>query len=202
MVALTTRLPAVASPTGKIISRDTPATHGSISPKYTISVGTDQISHISLDDILDYVSEHELERFENNEFKEAAAEQDRLAREQAAKKRRGRPKKVIDASSSGESLTGSSSSEEDQFVKPGLPIAEGRHGRPRPTYSHLFPPKRQRGPNKTSGDEQSKGRGRPPKGRSSSVLFTPSLLSVPLEGLHVIVVEPCHYVACKDEQRC
>ena len=170
MAALTTRLSNVAPREAKILSRDTPP---SGLPTYTILIGKVRLADITLDEIFSYASENELEAYENNQFKEAAAEEDRLARERAAAKKRGRPKKVTNpvyASSTAGSTSGTSSSEEEQFVKPALPTVEGRNGRPRPSYAHLYI-QRQRGPNKLSGDEQPKRRGRPPQGRSSRFFF-------------------------------
>ncbi|GAB7341799.1 hypothetical protein MBLNU457_g0127t1 [Dothideomycetes sp. NU457] len=166
MVALTTRLSGETSRAGKIISRDTSARDQRL-PTYTISVGNKTISKISIEDILHYVSERELETYENEQFIEEGAEQDRIQRrlaDEKAAKRRARLQKITArtyASSSAGSITGSSSAEEE-FKKPALPTVEGRHGRPRPSYAHLYI-QQQRGPNKTTNDEQLKRRGRPSK---------------------------------------
>ena len=177
MAALTTRLSDIAPRAGKILSRDTPP---SGLPTYTIMIGKVQMADITLDELFTYVSEYELEKYENNEFKQAAAEEDRQARERAAAKKRGRPKKAalsVYASSNSGSTSGVSSSGEEQFVKPALPTLEGRNGRPRPSYAHLYI-QRQRGPNKLSGDEQPKRRGRPPLGRSPYFFLTISCLII------------------------
>ncbi|WPH02980.1 Hypothetical protein R9X50_00585200 [Acrodontium crateriforme] len=124
---------------GKILSRD--ITNAS----YVVCLADGQIiNDIAVENVLGYVSAFELERYELADFRDAAealkavdAEEDRLAveREEARtmrKKMKGlvvqRPRE-FDESSEG-SL---------EPVQPGE-VGQGRHGRARPTYTHLYHP--------------------------------------------------------------
>ena len=114
---------------------------------YQLKIGDVEINDVGVDEILDYVSALDLEQYENREFEEERevlkayeAERERVRHEQLERmKERAKRKGVVpyedDTGTNDETEGG-----EENF---------GRHGRARPTYTHLF--------------KKNKGRGRPRK---------------------------------------
>ena len=108
---------------------------------------------VSLDRVLQFVSPQVFEAFEHSCFKaEEAIEKARHEAEaevSLARRKRGRPRKVVRTSDSS-----SAGSEEESSVKSALSdeavapisgtIATDRRGRPRPTYSHFYLKQRRR----------------------------------------------------------
>ncbi|KAG8624547.1 hypothetical protein KVT40_007614 [Elsinoe batatas] len=146
---LHSRLASHAPRSARILSREHVGA-GAI-PAYTLKVGTAVIPNVCLDELFDFVSPQDLEIFENAEFKRENDEKDMI--QQAlwqAKRRPGRPRKnrnVVNGSNS--SISGSS---DDVVTSSGAspeptaaPAATGRFGRPRPDYSKMYKPRRQRG---------------------------------------------------------
>ena len=103
---------------------------------YTLKIGEVEINDVSVEEILEYVSPLELEDFENGQFvEEGIAQEAAEAAEEGAKqeklermKHRAKTKGVVFY----ESDTASNDDTEDREQ------AVGRHGRARPTYTHLF----------------------------------------------------------------
>ncbi|KAF7197654.1 hypothetical protein HII31_00993, partial [Pseudocercospora fuligena] len=119
---------------GRIIGRV--AEFGQI-PVYTLAVGDTEVNGIKLWEILDYVSPLELERYENEQFKEEA-EALEIARAAAEiEKERKRLKQAEKAKQKGIILFQEVGSDEDESSDEG-DVPQGRHGRARPTYTHLF----------------------------------------------------------------
>jgi len=103
--------------------------------------GTGDVDDIPVLEILDFVSALELETFENREFAEArkaldvAAEYE--AEEEAEKAERRRLKARLEGRALSQEADGARSSTDD------VDVAIGKHGRLRPTYTHLFKKPRQ-----------------------------------------------------------
>lgn len=119
----------------KIISRSSP-TQSVVT--YTLLVGITEIPSVSPAEVVEYISEYDLEVFENQQFErdikeEEAKQKERLAAKaqaQALRQNRSvsssdRDESVSDASLSGETTTR---------------LATG--GRQRPTYTHFYPKQR------------------------------------------------------------
>lgn len=119
---------------------------------YQLKIGDVQFNDVGVDEILDYVSALDLERYENREFEEERevlkayeAEREKLRQEKLDRmkeraKRKGTVLSQDDTGTNDESDAGEE--------------ATGRHGRARPTYSHLF--------------KKTTGRGRPKKDIATS----------------------------------
>ncbi|KXS95252.1 hypothetical protein AC578_9458 [Pseudocercospora eumusae] len=119
---------------GRIVGRV--AEFGQI-PVYTLAVGDTEINGIKLWEILDYVSPLELERFENQQFKEEA-EALEIARAAAEiEKERKRLKQAEKAKQKGTFLFPGVGGDEDESSDED-DVPQGRRGRARPTYTHLF----------------------------------------------------------------
>ncbi|KAK5740343.1 hypothetical protein LTR17_004606 [Elasticomyces elasticus] len=104
---------------------------------YSLKIGDVGFDDVSVDEILDWVSAHHLEEFENQQFAEETeviriAELDR-AREkvlkQERKAERAKFKKDFKYSQQIDRIGGDADD---------MDVAEGKHGRARPTYQHLF----------------------------------------------------------------
>ena len=121
-------------------------------PIYTVKLTNGSQIRLRLEELFDHVSPQAYEAFEHARFKDEAVEQDRANQARAASRRGpGRPRKEVarpDAFSEDDSSTSEASSI-GQLVQ-ALPIAEekpvatGRAGRPRPSYTHLYKPRRAR----------------------------------------------------------
>ncbi|KAK4897021.1 hypothetical protein LTR27_005268 [Elasticomyces elasticus] len=110
---------------------------------YSLKIGDVPFHDVSVDEILEWVSADHLEEFENQQFAEETeviriAELDR-AREkilkQERKAERAKFKKEVKYSQQIDRIGGDADD---------MDVAEGRHGRARPTYQHLFKLPRQR----------------------------------------------------------
>ncbi|KAK5688647.1 hypothetical protein LTS10_000625 [Elasticomyces elasticus] len=110
---------------------------------YSLKIGDVGFDDVSVDEILDWVSAHHLEEFENQQFAEETeviriAELDR-AREKVLKQERNAErakfKKEVKYSQQIDRIGGDADD---------MDVAEGKHGRARPTYQHLFKLPRQR----------------------------------------------------------
>jgi hypothetical protein len=123
----------------KIISRSSP-TRGVVT--YTLQVGLVEIPNVSVAELLEYVSEHDLEVFENQEFQkdineEETRQKERLAinaQAQAQVQALGRNRSVYSSDRDGSVSAASLSGGENTRVAIG--------GRQRPTYTHFYPKQR------------------------------------------------------------
>lgn len=107
---------------------------------YTINVGGMEINDVGVEEVLDYVSPFELEQYENKKFEEER-EILRIARieEEAANERR-RERQRSRAKTKGTVVFEEVSEDESDESE----SRTGKHGRSRPTYTHLFEKVRQR----------------------------------------------------------
>lgn len=121
----------VAPRNGRIVGRV--AELGQI-PVYTLKVGDVEINDIKLWEILDYVSPLELERYENEQFKEEAEALDAARAAAEVEKEEKRIKQAEKARLKGVVLDVNS----DESESTGGGNAQGERGRARPTYTHLF----------------------------------------------------------------
>lgn len=146
VVALQPHLSNVASTPAEIVSRSSPEDGP---PVYTLRMGTVKIPDIPLEEIFDYVSEHDLEVFENTSFQRdrEAAFARAIAKNEARTKSR-ELKWLQDndeatsrrASSSGSSIASRSPAIQSDIDQSGNTVQDGR--RPRPSYTHLYKKKR------------------------------------------------------------
>lgn len=142
---LHSRLNAQASTPAEIISRSPPEDGP---PVYSLRLGTVNIPDIPVEEIFDYVSEHDLEVFENKWFKR---ERDALVAHQIAQrdgKAKARAANLLRGNGIASRRASSTSSIDSRLeslsgVNEGATKQDGR--RPRPSYTHLY--KRRRGPN-------------------------------------------------------
>ncbi|CAK4032393.1 Hypothetical predicted protein [Lecanosticta acicola] len=129
--------PRKAHITGRIAEPDRVA--------YTIEIGGVQVDDVGIDEILEYVSAYDLEQYENRKFEEEGEilKVARLEAEAEAERRRERQRHR--AKTKGTVLfqeVSDDDDDEDQSDETGSAV--GRHGRSRPTYTHLFEKGRQR----------------------------------------------------------
>jgi hypothetical protein len=116
----------------KIISRSSPA-RGVFT--YTLQVGDVAVPNVSIAEMMDYVSEYDLEVFENQEFeKEIKEEATRQKERLAVKTHAGVLRQNRSVSLSEGSVSGASLSSENNRTTAG--------GRQRPTYTHFYPKQR------------------------------------------------------------
>lgn len=114
---------------------------------YDVQIGNTLTPGISFDEILDFVSDLELERFENATFRD----EEKLMREKALEarktiKKRGRPRKasllpteIAESEATRTSSPTTTASTSDERTGGDL----GGRGRPRPAYTQLYPKQRQ-----------------------------------------------------------
>jgi len=157
-----------------------------------VSTGNKVIRGLDIDQVFDYVSPQEYEAFEHACFKRDVEEVVRRERETpVVKKRRGRPPRTAHAdvvASSGEEVgedgisdgVAAASEERDISVMSAVPLAEpvvmqGRHGRPRPTYTHMYKKRRQKNAKVETSDTSTTFQGRKGGKLSASINFPRSL---------------------------
>ena len=103
---------------------------------YQLKIGDVEINDVGVDEILDYVSALDLEEYENRQFRE---EREVLAVVEAERERAKREK--LDRMKERAKRKGVALSEDDietnEETEGGEEVV-GRHGRARPTYTHLF----------------------------------------------------------------
>lgn len=121
----------------KIISRSSPTREA---VTYTLLVGDIEIPSVSPAEVVEYISEHDLEVFENQQFErdikeEEAKQKERLAAKAQAQAQALRQDRSVSSSSDSDGRdTDSSRSGENTRVTTG--------GRQRPTYTHFYPKQR------------------------------------------------------------
>lgn len=108
---------------------------------YTLDIGGTEIGDVGVQEILDYVSAYELERFENAQFVEEREllelfEEERKEDARATIREREERKLRAEMSASVEEML--SEDEQDGISRPSESTGTGRHGRARPTYTHMF----------------------------------------------------------------
>jgi hypothetical protein len=120
----------------KILSRSSPA-RGVIT--YTLQVGKTAVPDVSIRELMDYISEHDLEVFENQEFEKDIKEEETRQKEHLAAKaqqRLGQNRSVSPSDRDG-SVSGTSHSGSD-----GKNTRTTTGGRQRPTYTQFYPKQR------------------------------------------------------------
>jgi len=114
--------------------------------------GTGDVDDIPVLEILEFVSALELETFENREFAEERKALDAAAayeaKEEAEKAERRRLKARLKGRALSQEADGARSSTDD------VDIATGKHGRLRPTYTHLFKKPRQPRPEASASENE------------------------------------------------
>jgi len=138
-------------------------------PTYDVEIDGQLTRRIHLDKILEYVSPYTLERYEMDAFRRENEEMDKRRLVKTLQHLARRQCRIY----AGEGLQSDSSSSEAEDLAENVDVDEprarvpvpkednqpslatdemssNRSGRPRPSYSHLYKPKRKRGPNKKS----------------------------------------------------
>jgi hypothetical protein len=120
----------------KILSRSSPA-RGVIT--YTLQVGPIAVPDVSLGELMDYVSEYDLEVFENQQFEKDIIDEETKQKERLAVKaqQRHRQNRSVSSSDRDGSVSGTSHSGSDGK---NTPTTTG--GRQRPTYTQFYPKQR------------------------------------------------------------
>ncbi|EME45128.1 hypothetical protein DOTSEDRAFT_52492 [Dothistroma septosporum NZE10] len=127
-IKLSDHAPRQARITGRVATPDKVA--------YTIEIGGVIMNDVGIDEILDYVSPFELERFETQQFVEEI-EIDRIAQEAAdAEAEHKREQQKIRAQHKGIAIF--QDLYEDSMEVDAESVDAGKYGRARPTYKHLF----------------------------------------------------------------
>lgn len=103
--------------------------------RYHLRIGDIDLRDIGIEEVLDYVSQLDLEQFENRQFVEERSVLDVLKAEKAQLKREKLELQKYRAKTKGVALEEVDSAEE---TGEGGDVAVGKHGRARPTYTHLF----------------------------------------------------------------
>lgn len=99
------------------------------------------VDDIGIDEVLDYVSPYELERFETQQFEEEI-EMDRIVQEAAnAEAERKLERRKLRAQRKGVVIF---QDLDDDPAEPQEPVDAGKYGRARPTYKHMFKKMKQR----------------------------------------------------------
>ncbi|KAK3676201.1 hypothetical protein LTR78_003951 [Recurvomyces mirabilis] len=106
---------------------------------YDVKIGDVTLNDIGVSEILDYVSAQHLEDYENNQFVEEAellriAEAEEERREYEERQRRKQRAKLKGVA--GYAVPSQEYAEQEEAEE--AVVATGKHGRARPTYSHLF----------------------------------------------------------------
>ncbi|KEQ67300.1 uncharacterized protein M437DRAFT_37470 [Aureobasidium melanogenum CBS 110374] len=133
-----TRLDSTAPINGetKILSRSSPS-NGVVT--YTLQIGSVSVPNVSLAEVTDYVSAHDLEIFENQTFENDVKEEEIKQQECLAAKAR-RYNRVTDSDSASDT-----SSVRARSVS-GAPLSGSENikagGRQRPSYTHFYPKQR------------------------------------------------------------
>ena len=116
----------------KIVSRSSPVAEV---VTYTIQVGDTLVPGITLAEVLEHVSEHDLEVFENQQFQKDIVEEEAKQKERLAIKAQTlRQNRSVSSSDRGSASNASLSGEEHTRTAVG--------GRQRPTYTHFYPKQR------------------------------------------------------------
>jgi hypothetical protein len=119
----------------KILSRSSPA-RGIIT--YTLQVGKTAVPDVSITELMDYISEYDLEVFENQEFEKDIKEEEIRQKERlAVKAHRPRQSRSVSSSDRDGSVSGTSNSGSD-----GKNTRTTTGGRQRPTYTQFYPKQR------------------------------------------------------------
>lgn len=104
---------------------------------YTLLVGNTEIPSVSPAEVVDYVSDYDLEVFENQQFERDIKEEEAKQKERLAAKAQTqalRRNRSVSSSDRDESMSDASLSGENTRVAAG--------GRQRPTYTHFYPKQR------------------------------------------------------------
>ncbi|CAD0086146.1 unnamed protein product, partial [Aureobasidium mustum] len=136
-----TRLDSTAPINGetKIISRSSPS-NGVVT--YTLQIGSVSVPNVSLTEVTEYISAHDLEVFENQTFANDIKEEETRQKERLAAKAQTRRNRITDSDSASES-----SSTRARSVS-GAPLSGNENsgaaagGRQRPSYTHFYPKQR------------------------------------------------------------
>lgn len=135
-----TRLDSTAPINGetKIISRSSPS-NGVVT--YTLQIGSVSVPNVSLAEVTDYVSAHDLEIFENQTFENDIKEEETKQQERlAARAQARRHNRTTDSDSASDT-----SSVRARSVS-GAPLSGSENvkagGRQRPSYTHFYPKQR------------------------------------------------------------
>lgn len=130
------------APESALICSRTPAEWGP--PTYELQIGSVKVPGVQLDEILNYVSANDLEIFENNAFKHdrLVEEREKIERREAERQTRAfnwlkRSGQTRSGGDSSPLQSGRDSSREGSISNP-TTGEEGRNGRPRSTYTHLY----------------------------------------------------------------
>jgi hypothetical protein len=116
----------------KILSRSSPI-RGVVT--YTLQVGKTSIPNVGIAESMEYVSEHDLEVFENQDFEKDIIEEETKQKERlAAKAHAVRQNRSVSSSDRGSVSGASLSGGENTRTAVG--------GRQRPTYTHFYPKQR------------------------------------------------------------
>ncbi|KAI4715769.1 hypothetical protein E4T48_08055 [Aureobasidium sp. EXF-10727] len=124
----------------KIISRSSPSS-GVVT--YTLQIGSVSVPNVSITEVTDYVSAHDLETFENQRFEHDIDEDEKRQKNIIAAKAYARKQNEIT-----DDDTTSDSSSARARSKSGTPISGAENtratvgGRQRPTYTHFYPKQR------------------------------------------------------------
>lgn len=117
----------------KIISRSSPTREA---VTYTLLVGNTEIPSVSPAEVVEYVSEYDLELFENQQFEKDIKEEEVKQKERLVAKAQAqtlRQNRSVSSSDRDESVSSSSGGENTRTVA---------GGRQRPTYTHFYPKQR------------------------------------------------------------
>lgn len=133
-----TRLDSTAPINGetKIISRSSPS-NGVVT--YTLQIGSVSVPNVSLAEVTDYVSAHDLEIFENQTFENDIKEEEIKQQECLAAKAR-RYNRVTDSESASDTSSVRARSVSGAPLSGSEIIKAG--GRQRPSYTHFYPKQR------------------------------------------------------------
>ncbi|KAH0361664.1 3-hydroxyacyl-CoA dehydrogenase type-2, partial [Aureobasidium melanogenum] len=122
----------------KIISRSSPSS-GVVT--YTLQIGTVSVPNVSLAEVTDYVSAHDLEVFENQSFKHDIDEEEiRIKNRLAAKAQARRQNRAANSDSSSETSSTRARSVSSAPLSGSENVKAG--GRQRPSYTHFYPKQR------------------------------------------------------------
>lgn len=124
----------------RIISRSSPS-NGTVT--YTLQIGSVSVPDVSLAEVTDYVSEHDLEVFENQTFENDIKEEELRQKQRLAEKAQARRhNRFTDPESSSESSSPRARSISGAPLSGNENVRATAGGRQRPSYTHFYPKQR------------------------------------------------------------
>ncbi|KAK6007233.1 hypothetical protein QM012_006241 [Aureobasidium pullulans] len=124
----------------KIISRSSPS-NGVVT--YTLRIGSVSVPNVSLAEVTDYISAHDLEVFENQTFESDIKEEEIKQQERlAARAQARRHNRVTDSDSASESSSIRARSVSGAPLSGSENVKATAGGRQRPSYTHFYPKQR------------------------------------------------------------